>query len=199
MGIGDLFQHRTDRRALKHHIALFAPGGELSENRAAAFALRDQQLQVFRARIVRWRGAQHFLGDEVNGGERRAEFMRGRSGEPAGAPAAPSASREKRDSMTITIAPFQRTEVKLEMTKGQKASYRWKADAADVTFNLHGEGPDAPGGRAYSYARGSSRAETGEIVALFDGDHGWSWRNTSDKPVKIVVTAWGQFQKLKQP
>lgn len=126
-------------------------------------------------------------------------FAQGRSGEPAGAPAAPSASREKRDSMTITIAPFQRTEVKLEMTKGQKASYRWKADAADVTFNLHGEGPDAPGGRAYSYARGSSRAETGEIVALFDGDHGWSWRNTSDKPVKIVVTAWGQFQKLKQP
>ena len=106
---------------------------------------------------------------------------------------------EKRDSMTVTIAPLQRTEVKLEMTKGQKANYSWKADDADVTFNLHGEGPDAPGGKAHSYARGSSRAETGEIVALFDGVHGWSWRNTSDKPVKIMVTAWGQFQTLKQP
>ena len=83
--------------------------------------------------------------------------------------------------MTVTIARFQRTEVKLEMTKGQKATYSWRSDSADVSFNLHGEGPAAPGGRASSYARGSSRAETGELVALFDGDHGWSRRNTSER------------------
>ena len=94
----------------------------------------------------------------------------------------------KRDSMTITLVLLARTEVKLEMTKGQKAEFSWKSEGV-VTYNLHSEGPDAPGGKAHSYMRGESKAETGEIVALFDGVHGWSWRNTSEKPVKVTVAA----------
>ena len=109
-----------------------------------------------------------------------------------------STAKPKRDSMTITLEPMARTEVKLEMTKGQRAEYRWRSDGADVIFNLHGEGPNAPGGKAHSYKRGESKAESGEIVALFDGVHGWSWRNTSEKPLKVTVTAWGQFQQLKK-
>ncbi|MEO7362658.1 MAG: hypothetical protein ABI120_20170 [Gemmatimonadaceae bacterium] len=103
----------------------------------------------------------------------------------------------KRDSMTITLEPLKRIEVKLVMKKGQKAEYTWNSDA-EVTYNLHGEGPDAPGGKAHTYSRGESRAEKGEIVALFDGVHGWSWRNTTEKPVRVTVTAWGQFQELKK-
>lgn len=103
----------------------------------------------------------------------------------------------KRDSMTITLEPLKRIEVKLVMTKGQKAQYIWNSDAA-VTYNMHGEGPNAPGGKAYTYGRGESRSEKGEIVALFDGVHGWSWRNTTEKPVRVTVTAWGQFQELKK-
>ncbi len=109
-----------------------------------------------------------------------------------------SVAQTKRDSMTITLQPMARTEVKLEMTKGQRAQFRWKSNGANVIFNLHGEGPNAPGGKAHVYKRGESPTETGEIVAVFDGVHGWSWRNTSDKPVTVSVTAWGQFQKLKQ-
>ena len=106
-------------------------------------------------------------------------------------------TQTKRDSMTITLAPLKRIEVKLVMNNGQKAEYSWSADA-EVTYNLHGEGPKAPGGKAHSYSRGESRREKGEIVALFDGVHGWSWRNTSEKPVRITVTAWGQFQEMKK-
>lgn len=108
-----------------------------------------------------------------------------------------SGVQTKRDSMTITLQPLARTEVKLEMTKGQKAEFSWKSDDV-VTYNLHGEGPNAPGGKAHTYKRGESKAETGEVVALFDGIHGWSWRNTSEKPVTVTVTAWGQFQALKK-
>lgn len=110
---------------------------------------------------------------------------------------APSA-QTKRDSMTITLAPLARTEVKLVMKKDQKAEFRWKADGAEVTYNLHGEGPNAPSGKAHTYKRGASKGETGEIVAVFDGVHGWSWRNTSESPVTITVTAWGQFSELKR-
>jgi hypothetical protein len=104
----------------------------------------------------------------------------------------------KRDSMTVTLPPLQRIEVKLVMKKGEKAEYNWQTDGAEVTFNLHAEGPDAPGGKAHTYVRGSSKGEKGEIVAVFDGVHGWSWRNTSDKAVTVKVTASGQFSELKK-
>ena len=108
------------------------------------------------------------------------------------------AAQTKRDSMTIALEPLARIEVKLVMKKDQKAEFSWTTDGPVVTYNLHGEGPDAPGGKAHTYMRGESKAEKGEIVALFDGIHGWSWRNTSEKPVKITVTAWGQFSELKK-
>lgn len=110
---------------------------------------------------------------------------------------ADNAVQMKRDSMTITLEPLKRIEVKLVMKKGQKAEYMWHSDG-EVTYNLHGEGPDAPGGKAHTYSRGASSSEKGEIVAVFDGVHGWSWRNTTEKPVRVTVTAWGQFQELKK-
>ena len=109
-----------------------------------------------------------------------------------------ASAKSKRDSMTGTIEPLARIEVKLVMWKGAKAEYSWRADSSEVTYNLHAEGPDAPGGKAFSYGRGASRGEKGEIVAAFDGVHGWSWRNTSERPVRVTVVAWGQFQELKK-
>jgi hypothetical protein len=104
----------------------------------------------------------------------------------------------RRDSMTIDLAPAQRIEVKLVMKKGQKASYEWTSQGGEVTYNLHGEGPSAPGGKAHVYKRGSALSDKGEVTAEFDGVHGWSWCNATEKPVKIKVTANGQFEQLKK-
>lgn len=124
--------------------------------------------------------------------------LRAQPGGTAGRSMQAASVQTKRDSMTIRLEPLARTEVKLVMKKDQKAEFSWKSDGAAVTYNLHGEGPAAPGGKAHTYKRGESKAETGAIVAVFDGVHGWSWRNTSEKPVKITVTAWGQFSQLKK-
>ena len=124
--------------------------------------------------------------------------LRAQPGGTAGRSTQAASVQTKRDSMTIRLEPLARTEVKLVMKKDQKAEFSWKSDGAAVTYNLHGEGPAAPGGKAHTYKRGESKAETGAIVAVFDGVHGWSWRNTSEKPVKITVTAWGQFSELKK-
>ena len=104
----------------------------------------------------------------------------------------------RRDSMTVSLEPLARIEVKLVMKKGQKAEFSWATDGPEVTFNMHGEGPGSPGGKPHTYKRGESKGEKGEIVALFDGIHGWSWRNTSEKPVKIKVVASGQFSEIKK-
>jgi hypothetical protein len=107
-------------------------------------------------------------------------------------------AQTRRDSMTITLEPTKRIEVKLVMKKGQKADFEWKSQGGDVTFNLHGEVPTDPSVKAHIYQRGSSSGEKGSIAAVFDGVHGWSWRNTGDKAVTITVRASGQFAELKK-
>jgi hypothetical protein len=103
----------------------------------------------------------------------------------------------RRDSMTVTIAPTKRIEVKLEMKKGQRAQFEWRTDGAEVSYNLHAEVPSDPSIKTHVYSRGASRSETGSVVAVFDGVHGWAWRNTTDKPVTVTVKASGQFAALK--
>lgn len=107
-------------------------------------------------------------------------------------------AQPKRDSMTVTIAPTKRVEVKLLMKKGQKADFEWSTNGAAVGFNLHGEVPTDPSVKAHVYKRGSSNAEQGSIEAVFDGVHGWSWRNTTEQPVTVTVKANGQFSAIKK-
>lgn len=77
------------------------------------------------------------------------------------------------------------------MTKGQKVDFGWSTDGAEVEFNLHGEVPTDPSVKAHVYHRGASKGEKGSVVAVFDGVHHWSWRNTGDKPVAVTVKASG--------
>lgn len=118
---------------------------------------------------------------------------------PATAAVPPGVAHQlRRDSITVTIAPTKRVEVKLDMKKGQKADFEWRTNGAAVSYNLHAEVPSDPSIRAHVYARGASRSETGSVVAVFDGVHGWAWRNTSDTPVTVTVKASGQFAALKR-
>ena len=85
-----------------------------------------------------------------------------------------------RDSVSVTLEPNNGVELKLVMQKNEKASFVWSTDSSEIYFNRHGEPPDAPKDfPAHSYAKGMARADTGEIVAAFDGVHGWFWRNRS--------------------
>ncbi|WP_396215192.1 hypothetical protein [Gemmatimonas sp.] len=112
--------------------------------------------------------------------------------------AATTAAQTRRDSMTVTIAPAKRIEVKLVMKKGEKATFEWATNGAEVGYNLHGEVPTDPSVKAHIYQRGSSKGEKGSIEAVFDGVHGWSWRNTGEQPVTVTVKANGQFSALKK-
>jgi len=105
---------------------------------------------------------------------------------------------EWRDSMTVTLAPGKGIELKLAMRANQRATYAWRASSPDVTYNAHGEPPNAPKGFSHSYARGISGGEQGDLVAAFDGLHGWFWRNRSDGIVTITLTTRGEYQDLRE-
>lgn len=55
---------------------------------------------------------------------------------PADVAAAPAL---KSDEMSITLAPGEGAEVKLEMRAGARANYRWSA-SGNVNFDAHGDG-----------------------------------------------------------
>jgi NAD(P)-dependent dehydrogenase (short-subunit alcohol dehydrogenase family) len=54
-------------------------------------------------------------------------------------------------------------------------------------------------GGKVSYSKGRSvPGDEGELVAAFDGNHGWFWRNRGSAPVTVKLTASGEFGTLKQ-
>ncbi len=116
----------------------------------------------------------------------------------AAAPANAQANRW-RDSMTVTLQPNQGIELKLAMRKAEKAFYEWKTDGAEVYHNTHGEPPNPPKGfAAHSYAKGTAKTDTGDLVAVYDGMHGWFWRNRSAKAVRVTLKTGGEYLVLKE-
>lgn len=103
-----------------------------------------------------------------------------------------------RDSMSVTLASGKGIELKLAMRANQKATYEWRANSPEVTYNAHGEPPNAPKGFSHSYGRGISEGEQGDLVAAFDGMHGWFWRNRSDHTVTITLKTRGEYQELRE-
>lgn len=103
-----------------------------------------------------------------------------------------------RDSLSVSLSPNQGIELKLVMQKGQRSHFEWKADSAEVYFNRHGEPLDAPkDAPPHSYGKGMARADSGEIVAVFDGLHGWFFRNRSGQTVHVTLKTRGEYDVLK--
>lgn len=98
--------------------------------------------------------------------------------------------------VTLTLAPNEGREVKATMKAGGEFDYRWAIDGPEVRFELHGEQTGAAEGDYTSYEKGSSAGASGKFRAPFDGTHGWYWRNRTDRPVTITVTATGDFEKF---
>jgi hypothetical protein len=104
-----------------------------------------------------------------------------------------------RDSMAITLQPTEGIEVKMTMRTGERARYAWTTDGGEVYFNMHGEPPDPPKDfAAHRYGKGTSAGESGELVAAFDGVHGWFWRNRTDVPVTITLRTGGEYLVLSE-
>jgi hypothetical protein len=99
-----------------------------------------------------------------------------------------------RDETTFTLAPGDSAEWKLVMTEGQTAEYRMLVEGGRVNFDLHGHG----GGQSVTYEKGrGSTGEEGEIVAAFDGEHGWFWRNRDSQPATVTVQVRGEYSEFK--
>jgi hypothetical protein len=97
--------------------------------------------------------------------------------------------------ITVSLKPGEGTEVKADMKKGAKLTYAWTVEGGTVNHDTHGDGG---GSSEISYSKGRSvSGDRGELVAAFDGHHGWFWRNRGSALVTVKLTASGDFGSLK--
>ena len=113
------------------------------------------------------------------------------------AAATASSAGVQNGNVTLTLQPGEGQEVKATMNAGEEFDFSWSTNGGAVNYDQHGEMAGAASSDFTSYERGTKASSSGKFRAPFDGTHGWYWRNRTDGPVTITVTATGQFQKFE--
>lgn len=102
-------------------------------------------------------------------------------------------------TVQLVLQPNEGTEVKLEMPKGAKVSYHWSSNGPGLYYDTHGDPYGADHDFYHGYGKGrDSAAQSGDLVAAFDGRHGWYWRNSSEQPVTLTLRTEGQYITIEQ-
>lgn len=103
----------------------------------------------------------------------------------------------RKDSLEFTLVPNEGKEIKLTLNKGERARYVWYTDGAAANFDGHSDSVKHKIDYK-SWQKGRSQREEGEIVAEFDGKHGWFWRNRTSKPMKITLQVEGEYSDIEE-
>ncbi|MFZ3203739.1 MAG: transmembrane anchor protein [Pseudomonas sp.] len=118
---------------------------------------------------------------------------------PVAEPVAEPQPDLKSDEMTVTLKPGEATEIKLEMLTKARVSYEWTTNGVPVNHDTHGEPYNGPKGYYHSYSKAKQiNADKGEFTAIFDGTHGWFWRNRSNSDVTITLRTKGEYLSIKR-
>lgn len=116
----------------------------------------------------------------------------------AGEAAEPEAKALQHE-MSISLAPGQGAEIKLEMRKGAKVNYFWTANGGQLNYDTHGDPYNAPRDFYHGYSKGRATPEDqGILEAAFDGKHGWFWRNRTNQPVTVTLRTEGDYIAIKR-
>jgi hypothetical protein len=113
-------------------------------------------------------------------------------------PAATGTPPGKSDEMSVILMPGKGTEVKVEMRKGKRVSYRWSTNVGLVYYDAHAEPYNAPKNFFHRYGNGRAPGGEGVLEAVFDGHHGWYWRNDTKKVLKVTLWVKGNYIKMKR-
>jgi hypothetical protein len=100
------------------------------------------------------------------------------------------------DTTVVTLPPGELRSVRLEMVARAWAVYSWSANGP-VDDDVRGDSVNAPEGMYFRYRSGSDRsADSGAIVAKFDGRHGWLWTNRGDSNATVTLVTIGNYSTI---
>ena len=107
--------------------------------------------------------------------------------------------RLRSDSTSFTLTPGQGAEIKLAMDEAARVTYRWSVQGGVVNHDTHGNPVNSPAGFYHGYSRGTAmQADEGELIAAFDGTHGWFWRNRGAELVTVTLEVSGAYLEMRR-
>lgn len=101
-----------------------------------------------------------------------------------------------KDVITVTIPARGDKEYKLLLTKGAALEYSWKTNGAELFYDFHGEPTGDKTGYFKSFKKSTESESSGTLTPLFNGTHGWYWKNDTSSAVDIVLKVNGEYQRL---
>jgi len=101
-----------------------------------------------------------------------------------------------KDFFVLKLPARSETEYKLYLKKGATFEYSWKTDKGEIFFDLHGDPAGDTTGYFKSFRTGTGDQSSGLIVSLFDGPHGWYWKNSNSYPVVVILKSKGEYTRL---
>lgn len=107
----------------------------------------------------------------------------------------PISDQQRSETMSVTLGAGESTEIKITMQKNSSVDFNWSSNAAPPFYDLHGDSKDIS---YHIYEKGTAASKQGSLVAAFDGNHGWYWKNRSNTPITITLTATGSYQDIKE-
>ncbi len=102
------------------------------------------------------------------------------------------------NTMEVVLPPNRGVEVKTTLAKGATLIYSWKTKNGElVNHDFHGEPVDAGKDEFESFILEKGvNVSRGSLIAPFSGVHGWYWKNLSDEPVTIMLSASGFYTEI---
>jgi len=101
-----------------------------------------------------------------------------------------------KDVITVTIPARGDKEYKLLFAKGATFEYSWETNGAKLFYDFHGEPKGDKTGYFKSFKKSTESKSSGTLTTLFEGTHGWYWRNNTSSAVDIVLKINGDYQRL---
>lgn len=101
-----------------------------------------------------------------------------------------------KDVITITIPSRGDKEYKLQLAKGATLDYSWQSDKGKLFFDFHGEPKGDTTGYFKTFDKDTKNQSSGSLTTIFEGTHGWYWKNNNPHPVTITLNINGEYQRL---
>ena len=101
-----------------------------------------------------------------------------------------------KDIITVSIPARGDKEFKLLLAKGAKFEYSWSTNGAVLFYDFHGEPSGDKTGYFKSFKKSTESQSSGSLISMFEGTHGWYWKNNTPSAVTVILKTNGQYQRI---
>lgn len=100
------------------------------------------------------------------------------------------------DTIIISIPARGEKEYKLLFPKDSTFEYSWETNGINLFYDFHGEPKGNKTGYFKSFKKSTESKSNGSLTTLFEGTHGWYWKNNTSSSVDVVLKIKGDYQRL---